>query len=86
MIESFASKAPLKGGPGNMEPDNKKSGEIQSFAAKAPLKEAPASNMPWGGHGNAIETFGVKAPLKQTPQKGYTSGTPMSDRAIKQSK
>ena len=34
-----------------------------------------------------IDTMGVKAPLDQTPRKGYsTGGTPMSDRAKKQSK
>ena len=37
--------------------------------------------------GNTIDTMGVKAPLDQTPRKGYsTGGTPMSDRAKKQSK
>lgn len=85
-IDSFAGKAPLKGGPKSMEYGETKGGAVDSFASKAPISDSPVSNLPSRKPGNHIDSFAAQAPLSEKPQKGYSSAdTPMSKRSIKQS-
>ena len=87
MIETHGSKAPMKTA-GSMEHDGASSGKIETHGSKVPATFTPESNMPFKkGNTGSIETHGSKAPASYEPIKGWTSHpTPMSERAVKQSK
>jgi hypothetical protein len=88
-IDSFASKADLKRGPGNVEHDEavRRGGSIDTLGTRADLASTPSSNM-FSSNGRQVESFASTADISPKPIKGWQSsgGAPMSDRATKQSK
>lgn len=88
-IDSFASQATLRNGPGNVEHDEKvrPGGVIDCVGTKAAIKTEPSSNM-FASNGRQVESFATDAGVTRTPIKGWqsTPKPPMSDRAVKQSK
>lgn len=87
MIDSFADKVTIKNTL-NVEHDGKVrgDGQISSFATKADVDWNPASNQ-FFRNGSKVDSFATKADVNEKPQKGWNSAdTPMSERAIRQSK
>ena len=87
-LKTTALKEPLSNGPGNVLPENHAKPQLKTTALKSPLDTAPTqvtygANTPNG----KIQTSSFKPALNMKPQKGYESAnTPMSNRAVDQSK
>jgi hypothetical protein len=89
MIQKIGTQANLKDGPRNAELDKFAGGTIQAIGTQANLKESPVGLQDMIGRsvGGTIQSLGTAANLNKTPQKGWdTPSTPMSNRAVKQSK
>jgi len=88
MIDKTGTQAAIKSGPRNMEHTGSGGGSLDLTGSKANCAKAPASNQFFTkGNIGAIDGVGVKANLDSTPVTGWvSSNTPLSDRAVKQSK
>ena len=87
----LGSEASLqKNFPLNVEHDGKTgTPEEQLLGSHAPTSRTPVplQHFNKGERAGTFQLSGSEAPLDHTPTKGYTSfKTPMSDRAVKQSK
>ena len=90
MNQTIGTEANLSNGPRNMEPVRTSGGTIQSVGETANLKPTPVPLQEFskGTRGGTLQQTGEKASLQERSAfKGWQSAnTPMSERAIKQSK
>lgn len=85
-LQKQGTEANLKDGPRNVELDSFSGGQIQKTGDSANLKGVVGLK-DFVGRTSAgeLQTVGTSANLNKTPQKGF-QGTPMSNRAVKQSR